>query len=59
MTLINIKQVKMKEMYDYYQYLTQLTKNDSNITYSLTMYDDIQIYFQFFLRDKKRLYIFA
>ena len=59
MILINTKQVKTKEMYDYYQYLTLLTKNDGNITYNLTMYDDIQIYFQFFLRDKKRLYIFA
>ena len=59
MTLINIKQAKMKEMYDYYQYLTQLTKNDSNITHSLTMYDDTQIYFLFFLHGKKRLFIFA
>lgn len=59
MILINTKQTKTKEMYDYYQYLTLLTKDDSNITYNLTMYDDIQIYFQFFLRDKKRLYIFA
>ena len=59
MILINTKQTKTKEMYDYYQYLTLLTKDDSNITYNLTMYDDIQIYFQFFLRDKKRLSIFA
>ena len=59
MILINTKQTKTKEMYDYYQYLTLLTKDDSDITYNLTMYDDIQIYFQFFLRDKKRLYIFA
>ena len=46
-------------MYDYYQYLTQLTRNDNNITYNLTTYDDIQIYPQFFLRDKKILFIFA
>ena len=46
-------------MYDYYQYLTQLTRNDNNITYNLTTYDDIQIYSQFFLRDKKILFIFA
>lgn len=59
MILINTKQAKTKEMYDYHQYLTLLTKNDSNTTYNLTMYDDIQIYFQFFLPDKKRLYIFA
>ena len=59
MILINIKQAKTKEMYDCYQYLTLLTKDDGNITYNLTMYDDIQIYFQFFLHDKKRLYIFA
>ena len=49
----------MKEMYDYYQYLTQLTKNDSNITHYLTMYDDIQIYSPFFLHGLKRLFTFA
>ena len=43
----------MKEMYDYYQYLTQLTKNDSNITHSLTMYDDTQFISYFSCMVKK------
>ena len=46
-------------MYDYYHLLTNKEMNESNITHNLTMYDDSQIYFRFFLRKIKMISTFA
>ena len=51
MIKIIIKQIITNKKYDYIHYLTQLTKSDANITHYLTVYDENQIYFRFFLRD--------
>lgn len=59
MNIININKTNKLKMYDYYHLLTNKEMNESNITHNLTMYDDSQIYFRFFLRIIKMISTFA